>query len=53
MAAGAQVRFGDWQVSKVGTKFVDCGFDFSELGRGRGSGIIGYKGGRFRGLINR
>jgi len=51
MAAGAQVRFGDWQVSKVGTELVDCGLDFLELGGGWGSGIV-YKGGRFRVLIN-
>jgi hypothetical protein len=30
-------------MSKVGTEFVDGGFDFLELGRGWGSGIV-YKG---------
>ena len=37
-------------MSKIGTEFVDGGFDFLELGRGWGSGIVGYKGGIRRGL---
>jgi hypothetical protein len=45
------MKFGHWEVSKVGTKFVDGGSDFIELGRGWGSGIVGQKGG-FRGLVN-
>jgi hypothetical protein len=34
------MRFGHRMMSKIGTKFVDCGFDFLELGRSRGSGIV-------------
>jgi hypothetical protein len=37
-------------MSKIGTEFVDGGFDFLELGRGWRSGIVGYKGGIRRGL---
>jgi hypothetical protein len=36
----ASFWFGDREMSKVGTKFVDGGFDFLELGRGRGFGIV-------------
>jgi hypothetical protein len=50
VATRAEVEFGDWEMSKVGTEFVDGGFDFLELGRGWGSGIVGYKGGIRRGL---
>jgi hypothetical protein len=40
MTALAKPGFGDWEVRKVGAKSVDGGFDFLELGRGRGSGIV-------------
>jgi len=47
MATRAEVRFGDREVSKVGTKFFDGGFDFLELGGGWGRGIV-YKSGGIR-----
>jgi hypothetical protein len=36
----AEVEFWDWEVREVGAKSVDSGFDFLELGRGWGSGIV-------------
>jgi hypothetical protein len=51
MTTVAEPWFGDREMSKVGTEFVDSGFDFLELGRGWGSGIV-YKGRGFRGLLN-
>jgi hypothetical protein len=38
-------------VGEVGSQFVDGGFDFLELGRGRGSGIVGHEVG-IRGRLN-
>ena len=40
MTTRAEVEFGDREVSEVGAKCVDCGFDFLELGSGRGFGIV-------------
>jgi hypothetical protein len=37
------MEFGDWEVREIGAKFVDGGFDFGELGRGWGSGIVGHE----------
>ena len=45
MTTRAEVEFGDREVSEVGAKCVDCGFDFLELGGCRGTRIVGYKGG--------
>jgi hypothetical protein len=40
MSTGTQVRFGNGEVCEIGSQLVDGGFDFGELGGGRGFGIV-------------
>jgi hypothetical protein len=40
VSAGTEMKFGDWEVCEVGSEFIDRGFDFLKLGRGRRDRIV-------------